>query len=139
MTTENKRSWASFFGYRLAVIVLALGLAGCTSLSGERASHPVVGMWATLVSTPQGDIPQTLTFNADMSGTVSMTMPGTPEEVTIPFSDVIVDGPSVSFVIVVELQFQDTTFQFQGTVDGDVLSGEFVYDAGTVQVTGKRI
>ena len=139
MTTINWPRWTRFCDDRLAVILLAVTLAGCASLGDKGASNPLVGNWTALVSTDQGDIAQTLAINADLSGTVSLTLPGTANEVTVPVSDLIVDGQSVSFVVVVEIQFQETTIQFQGMVDGDVLTGEYSFDQGTATLTGKRI
>jgi hypothetical protein len=62
-----------------------------------------------------------------------------PEPRNIPFTYESVDGQSSSFDLVVEIQFQDTTFKFTGNVDGDVITGQYDSDLGTVMVTGTRI
>ena len=134
-TIRDLRSLTSSLSYRLTGILLALGLAGCAGMGGG-TPNPVVGTWTTQISTPQGEIAQTITFNADMSGTVSITLP---EPRNIPFTYESVDGQSISFDLVVEIQFQDTTFKFTGNVDGDVITGQYDSDLGTVMVTGTRI
>ncbi len=135
MMTLNLRGWTSVFGYRLAVVVLAVGLAGCASTGGGGASNPAVGTWTLMVESPLGTFPQTLTLNEDMSGTISATEP---LELTFTFSNAMVDGQSLSFVFTGELLGQEFTSEFQGTLDGDVITGEYVTAQGNVPFTGTR-
>ena len=135
MTTLNLRGLTSRFGYRSVVIVLAVGLAGCASMGGGGASNPAVGTWALIVESPLGTVPQTMILNEDMSGTIVATEP---LEVTLTFSDAIVDGQSLSFVFTGEILGQEFTSEFQGTVDGDMITGEYVTEQGSIPFTGTR-
>ena len=135
MMTSNLRGLTSVFGYRVAVVALALVLAGCASTGGGGASNPAVGTWALIVESPLGTIPQTLILNEDMSGTIMATEP---LEVTFTFSNAMVDGPSLSFVFTGEILGQEFTSQFQGTVDGDMITGEYVTEQGSIPFTGTR-
>ena len=135
MTTLNLRGLTSRFGYRSVVIVLAVGLAGCASMGGGGASNPAVGTWALIVESPLGTVPQTMILNEDMSGTIVATEP---LEVTLTFSDAIVDGQSLSFVFTGEILGQEVTSEFQGTVDGDMITGEYVTEQGSIPFTGTR-
>lgn len=134
MMTQNLRSLTSALGYRLAVVLLAVGLAGCASLGGG-ASIPAVGTWAITVDSPVGLAEMTLTINADMSGAVSMTEPA---EASFAISDAAVDGQSLSFSMEFEFQGQSIPATFQGTIDGDAITGEFMTDFGNAAVTGTR-
>jgi len=88
-----------------------------------------------MVESPLGTIPQTMILNEDMSGTIVATEP---LEVTLTFSDAIVDGQSLSFVFTGEILGQEFTSEFQGTVDGDMITGEYVTEQGSIPFTGTR-
>ena len=135
MMTLNLRGLTSVLNCRLAVVVLAVGLAGCASMGGGGASNPAVGTWALIVESPLGTVPQTMILNEDMSGTIIVTEP---LEMTLRFSNAIVDGQSLSFVFSGEILGQEFTSGFQGTVDGDAITGEYVTEAGNVAFTGTR-
>lgn len=133
MMRLNLRGSTGVLGYRLAVVVLAVSLAGCASMGG--ATIPAVGTWATTVDSPAGVVDMTLTINPDMSGTVSMTEPA---EATFAISDAMVDGQSLSFSVMFEFQGQELPATFQGTVDGDAITGEFETAFGNAMLTGTR-
>lgn len=130
MMTQNLRGVTSVLGCGLAIVVLA----GCASLGGG-ASNPAVGTWAIEVDSPAGLAEMTLTINADMSGTVSMSAPA---EASFDISDAAVDGQSLSFGVAFEFQGQGIQATFEGTIDGDTIAGEFITDFGNGAVTGTR-
>lgn len=97
--------------------------------------HPAVGTWAYTVETPTGPLAQTLTLDADMTGFISVTEP---VSASYPLSNVIADGQSLSFVVATGPAGQEIKFSFNGTVDGDEITGEYVSIFGTSKVTGVR-
>ena len=120
----------------IIVIVIALCLLSLPVVYQlVKGANPAVGTWVYTVETPVGPWVQTLTLNADMSGTVLVTEP---EAGSWPISDAKVDGESLSFVVVSEVEGQAVTFKFQGNIDGDVITGVYVSDFGNRRVTGTR-
>ena len=88
-----------------------------------------------MVESPLGTVPQTMMLNEDMSGTIIATEP---LEATFTFSNAIADGQSLSFVFSGEIFGQEFTSEFQGTIDGDMITGEYVTEQGSVPFTGTR-
>jgi len=121
--------------HRAAVLaftcLLAAGLfAGCAT--GGGGSNPFVGTWDLVVESALGTNEQTLVIGADMSG--SVTQDGT----SIEISNAASDGSSASFDIVFDIQGQELSAAFEGTIDGDDISGEYVTELGNGTVTGTR-
>ena len=135
MFASNLKNIKSGFVPGLAVAAIAVVLTGCATIDNRGGSNPAVGTWATIVEAPTGPTPMTLTINADLSGTVSMTEP---EEASFAIADVMVDGQSLSFSMVFQIQGQELPAKFQGTIDGDAITGEFATDFGNAAVTGTR-
>ncbi len=110
-------------------LILSLAvLVGCAA-----ATPPAVGAWDVEMSTPLGALPATLTLNADGSG--SMSADGLGEA---PISGITYDGNSVSFDAEVDAQGQSLVLEFNGSVDGNSLDGEFGSDFGAFGVSGSR-
>jgi hypothetical protein len=61
-----------------------------------------------------------------------------PVSASYPLSNVIADGQSLSFVVATGPAGQEIKFSFNGTVDGDEITGEYVSIFGTSKVTGVR-
>jgi hypothetical protein len=78
-------------------------------------------------------MPAVLTMNADGSG--SMAAEGLGETA---INGITFDGNAVSFAADIDAQGQQLTLTFNGTVDGDALTGEFGSDFGAFGVTGTR-
>lgn len=119
----------------IITVVIVLAVALFPLLVSLMNANPAVGTWAYTVETPFGLWTQTLTLNADMSGTVSVTEP---EAGSWPISNAKVDGKSLSYVVVSEVEGQAMTFEFKGNVEGDVMTGVYVSDFGNSRVTGTR-
>lgn len=117
----NKITGGSLF---LALTILA----GCAS-----GPPPAVGMWGVDMNTPLGVIPVTLTLNED--GTGSMTAENLGDA---PVSDIVYDGPNVTFTAEIDAQGQSVTLDFSGAVDGDAIEGSFGSDFGDIAVSGTR-
>ena len=119
---------------RLAVCVAACAvLVGCATTTGGGAPNPLVGTWNVVMESALGTTPIVLTVNADLSGMVSAEGLG-----DVPISETVVDGQSVTFKIVFDLDGQELPATFEGTIDGDSISGEFITDLGNGTVTGTR-
>ena len=103
-------------------------LAGCAS-----APPPAVGVWGVDMNTPLGSIPVTLTLNEDGSGSMAADPLG-----EAPVTDVVYDGPNVSFNTEIDAQGQTVMLEFSGAVEGDTLDGSFATDFGDLQVSGTR-
>lgn len=97
--------------------------------------NPAEGTWAYTVDTPLGPFPQTLTLNADMSGTISVTEP---EAASWPITNAKLDGKSLSYIVKSEVGGQAITFEFKGNVEGDVITGVYASVLGNSRVTGTR-
>lgn len=111
--------------------LLALGLI---ALVGCAASvPPAVGVWDVELNTPLGAMPATLTVNED--GTGNMAADGLGET---PIDGITFDGNSFAFEAAVDAQGQSLVLEFNGTVDGDSVAGEFGSDFGAFGVSGSR-
>jgi len=151
MMTLNLRGLTSVSCYRLAVAMLAVGLAGCASM-GERggASIPAIGTWDIGSEVAQsGAFLMTLTLKADMSGTILVVKPIEVSDkakssqgmtafraITIPFSNAMVDGQPL-MIVPDEVLRQEFISELQATVDGDTITGEYVNEIyGNIAFTG---
>jgi len=120
----------------LIVIVVVLGIFMFpVVVQMLKGPNPAVGTWAYTVETPVGPWTQTLTLNKDMTGKIVVSEP-LPS--SWPISDVEVDGKSLSYTVISEVEGQPMTFEFKGNVEGDVITGVYVSDFGNSRVTGTR-
>ena len=103
-------------------------LVGCAA-----STPPAVGVWGVEMNTPLGNIPATLTINADGSGSMGADQLG-----EAPISGITFDGNGVAFETSIDAQGQSLTLQFNGNIDGDALTGDFDSDFGSFGVTGNR-
>ena len=103
-------------------------LFGCAA-----STPPAVGVWGVEMNTPLGNIPATMTINADGSGSMAADQLG-----EAPISGITFDGNGVAFETSIDAQGQSLTLQFNGNIDGDSLTGEFGSDFGSFGVTGNR-
>ncbi len=111
-----------------SLFVALMILAGCAS-----GPPPAVGMWGVNMDTPLGSIPVTLTLNEDGTGSMAAANLG-----EAPVSDVVYDGPNVSFTAEIDAQGQSVMLDFNGSVEGDALEGTFGSDFGDMSVSGTR-
>ena len=109
------------------VLSVAL-LVGCAA-----GAPPAVGVWGVEMNTPLGDLPATLTINADGSGMMSAEGLG-----DAPIEGIMFDGNAVNFDAEIDAQGQTLVLEFSGTVDGDSIEGEFGSDFGAFGVSGSR-
>lgn len=111
----------------LLLVALAF-LVGCAA-----STPPAVGVWEVEMNTPLGALPATLTMNEDGSGSMSAQGLG-----ATPLSGIMYDGNAVTFDAEVDAQGQTLMLEFEGSVVGDSLAGEFGSDFGAFAVTGTR-
>lgn len=129
------RSIGSLTQSKASLIVVCLAMtaliSGCASLGG--GSDPFVGTWDVVVDSPMGTTENTLIIASDMTGTIESQ-----DAPTLEISNVASDGNSVSYDVVFDIQGQQLAAKFEGTIDGDSLSGEYITDFGNASVTGTR-
>ncbi len=129
------RSIGSLTQSKASLIVVCLAMtaliSGCASLGG--GSDPFVGTWDVVVDSPMGTTENTLIIASDMTGTIESQ-----DAPTLAISNVASDGNSVSYDVVFDIQGQQLAAKFEGTIDGDSLSGEYITDFGNASVTGTR-
>lgn len=111
----------------LLVLSLAV-LVGCAA-----SVPPAVGVWSVEMNTPLGALPATLTINQD--GTGLMAADGLGEA---PIEGIMFDGNAMTFEAEVDAQGQTLVLEFNGSVDGDAVSGAFGSDFGDFAVSGTR-
>ncbi|HJO11416.1 MAG: hypothetical protein QGG67_20825 [Gammaproteobacteria bacterium] len=103
-------------------------LVGCAG-----GGSPAVGAWDIAMNTPIGDLEVVLTINEDGTGTMSSDALG-----EAALSGIVFDGNAVNFAADIDAQGQTLTMEFSGSVEGDVLEGEFGTDFGALSVSGNR-
>lgn len=112
------------------LVLSLLILVGCAA-SGPA---PGVGGWDVQVAIPQlGELPGTMTINADGTGLLSLGPLG---DTTV--DGIVFDGNAMSFVVEVDAQGQTLVLEFSGMVDGDTLQGGLESDFGEMTVSGSR-
>ena len=111
--------------------LMALTLA--VLVGSASAPAPAVGVWSVELNTPLGNLPATLTVNADGTGTMASDALGETGIDGITF-----DGNMFMFSAEVDAQGQMLVLEFSGTVEGDSVNGEFGSDFGAFGVTGSR-
>jgi imidazolonepropionase-like amidohydrolase len=110
------------------------GRGGEREDAGEMAR--VAGTWDLTVTTQQGENRASMTVT-QAGGTLEGTM--ATEMGTVQVTDGRVTGERVTFTIAVPISGQTTTVVFQGTVDGNRMSGSADLGAmGTATFTGER-
>ena len=119
-------------GGALALLVIIAALSSCALFAP--APNPLVGTWNVTVVSPLGTSEQSMTVDEDMTGLIHVPEDNT----TIPVMNLLLEGQTVTFDIDLEVQGQKLAAKFNGTVDGDNISGVFVTDFGNATVTGKR-
>ena len=131
------RSMGSLTQSKAAVLVVVCLLmtalmSGCASLRGG-SGNPFVGTWDVVVDSPLGVFEQTLFIAGALTGTVEAADTG-----TLNITNVASEGDSATFEVIFDIQGQELTARFEGTIDGDSISGEYVTDLGNATVTGTR-
>jgi len=108
------------------LLVTSLFLVSC-------GQNPAVGDWDIEMNTPIGAQAAVLTINADGTGIMSADGLGEAAIDGITFEE-----NALSFNADIDAQGQALSLSFTGTVEGDVLAGEFGSDFGAFGVTGAR-
>ena len=118
--------------FTFGCLIVAGLIGGCQSMGGG-AADPGVGTWDLVVESALGTSSQTLVIGADMTGSLDVEDTGMLE-----ISNVATEGNSVTFDVTFDIQGQELAAKFEGTVDGDSISGEYVTELGNGTVTGTR-
>jgi hypothetical protein len=123
-------------GFR-ATFGLVLALAAFTASDAQAQScEDVSGDWAVDLTFP-GNPPQQVTVTLEQSDCeITGLIKGNNET---PIEGGTVEGSTFMFAVTVDGGGQMVTISWEGTVDGDAVSGNMTADAlGTVPFTGKR-
>lgn len=128
----NDRSVAQRAAAMFVTVALLGGLSGCALLGG--ASNPLVGSWDITVESQLGTQTQTLVVADDLTGSVESADLGG----ALPISEVSVEGNAVSFKLTFDIGGQKLEAKFEGTIEGDKITGTYVTDLGNGEVTGTR-
>ena len=129
---------------RFAALVAGASLLAVPALA---QSSPVVGKWATAVETDFGKFEAVMTVAQEGEAyTVAIqdiapqggqgaggggAMPST-------ISDVVIEGPKFAFKRKLTTPQGEMNFTYNGTVEGDSLTGEVGSDFGPIKLTGTR-
>lgn len=117
----------------LTALAMAGTLTGCAML-GFGAKNPLVGTWNLDISSQLGDSTQVLTVADDLTGGVTLPDDGG----TMEISETTVEDNAVTFKITFNIQGEELPATFEGTIEGDSISGEYVTELGNATVTGTR-
>ena len=121
----------------LVVVLSAMlvGLWGCASdLATEtRKASALVGDWELTTVSSRGTRTHTLTINEDLTGTYQ----GRDSET--PITDLKIEGDQVSFKVQRKFREREFTMEFEGTLDGKSLDGQWTTPRGSRDVTGKKV
>ena len=127
---------------RFAMLAAAASLLSAPALA---ADSPVVGTWATAVDVQGQKIEAELTVAQEGDGyTVAIKdgpMPGAPADappMPSTISDVVVDGPKLTFKRKLTTPQGEMNLTYTANVDGDALTGEVNSDFGPIAMTGTR-
>ena len=128
----NKNLTSTTTLYAFAAIACLALAAGCATTGG--GGNPAVGTWNITVESALGTSESVLVINDDQTGNVTVADLGG----TLDIQNVALDGQNLSFNVTFDAQGQELPAKFEGTVDGDTISGEFITDLGNGTVTGTR-
>lgn len=128
----------------IGLIALVPVMTGCASTSAPAAATPAaapppppppaaVGSWNLTVETPVGTQESVLTISG-MADSLEGMIAGEQGEVAL--SNVMFSENALTFGLSIEAQ--GLNLNFEGTIDGDSLSGAFQSDFGPITVTGTR-
>lgn len=119
---------------RILMIAIVAVLASCASAP----KSPVLGSWDVSIESPIGELPGVFMFAADGAGSMAIQAPGSEGQPPAQFSNAVYDGNNVSFSADLDAQGQAITLMFNGTVEGDALTGSIDSSFGTFPVKGMR-
>jgi hypothetical protein len=126
-------------------ITAALGFVLCAALAGPAlADSPFLGKWTATVTTPGGEVSETVTVVKTADGyaiTAKLVVPppeGTPEGG--PGIDIVLDGDHFSYKRKVTVPGAEIVITYTGVVAGDKFTGEAeLAGLGKVAYNGVRI
>jgi hypothetical protein len=79
-------------------------------------AHDVDGKWAGNMSTPNGDVPVSLTFKADGAKLTGST--SGPDGASIPIADGKIDGNNLSFTVTFDFGGMPLMLSYKGVMSG---------------------
>jgi hypothetical protein len=114
----------------IAATILLLGLPG--SVEGQAA-----GKWVITVSGPEGPAELTAELTQDgaaVAGTVTAVEIG-----SAPVADGVLEGSTLTFVILVDFDGQPFEIEGEAEIEGDEITGSlYIAETGSMPFTGRR-
>lgn len=109
-------------------------ILGCQTLEVRETVAPAgpVGEYLAKASTPNGEIEFALTLNADGTGVAESPM-GIAE-----FTDAKIEGNRFAFDMILNSQMGAMEIAFNGSVEGDAISGTIGTQMGEMPFSGRR-
>lgn len=115
------------------VLTSSMGEMGVKGTRGSPPPSPISGIWNVVSDSQLGTLERDLIVYR--SGPVKYVG----EEASYDVTDLSVEGNAVEFDVTVDAQGQELALHFQGTYEGDALTGEFLMDGSSVaEVTGTK-
>jgi len=96
----------------------------------------ITGTWKATAKTQNGTIKRTFVFNQDGTKLTSKTT--SDRWGTSAIQDGKIDGDTLSFTVMVDIEVTTVKISFKGTVQGDVINMTAEFDGRTLEFTAKR-
>lgn len=114
-------------------IVVAMLVAAPVLAAGQQGAEAIVGEWEMVTEFQGQQIAATMTITLE-DGELVGTWASMGQE--IPMREIKVDGKTLTFNR--EMGQGGATLSFEGTVEGDEITGKWVSEMGELPVSGKR-
>jgi hypothetical protein len=132
--------------FSILLLLTAISLLGAACASGTGAGDApaapppppppaVVGSWNLTIETPVGTQQSTMVVSGTAEALEGKIVS---EQGEAMLRDVVFDAGKLAFGLTIDAQGQQLDLTFEGTVDGDSLTGSFQSPFGPAPVTGTR-
>jgi hypothetical protein len=117
--------------HTMKTLIMLLALSAMSLSAAD-----VTGTWKATKQLEKGTIKRTFVFKQDGTKLTGKSISDRFGPSTI--KDGKIEGDTLSFSIMVDIEFGEVKISFTGKVQGDVIDMVAVYEGGTVEFTAKR-